>query len=494
MTSRLDNITRERLEKLSRLKEQGIDAYPNTFHRSHSNTEAVKLLEELEVAGTDLPEIIVAGRLISRRDMGKISFLDIRDGDGKIQFFCGKTNLDETSLGILEALDIGDFIGATGGLMRTRAGEPSVNVRQLHMLTKSLQPLPEKWHGLQDTEKRHRQRYIDLIANPEVRETFRTRSRIISGIRRYLDAHGFLEVETPVLQSLACGAAARPFITHHNTLQQDMYLRIALELHLKRLIVGGFDGVYEIGRIFRNEGISYKHNPEFTMLECYKAYADYRDVMILVEEMVSGIVQELTGTFKVTHGDRTLDFTPPWPRIDFRSILIEKSGIDFLAYADIDSLRQEMRMAGMEIDPKKDKGKLLDELLSTYVEPNFDQPCFLVDYPIEMSPLAKMRPDEPRIVERFEAFAGGMEIANAFSELNDPMEQERRFATQLKSPNCAPQVDDTETIDEDFLTALEYGMPPTGGLGVGIDRLVMLLTGNHSIREVILFPTLKEKE
>ncbi|MEN8614493.1 lysine--tRNA ligase [Dehalogenimonas sp. THU2] len=494
MTSRLDNITRERLEKLSRLKEQGIDAYPNTFHRSHSNIEAVKLLEESEVAGTGLPEVTVAGRLISRRDMGKISFLDIRDGGGKIQFFCGKTNLDEPSLGILEALDIGDFIGATGGLMRTRAGEPSVNVRQLHMLTKSLQPLPEKWHGLQDTEIRHRQRYIDLIANPEVKDTFRTRSRIISGIRRYLDTHDFLEVETPVLQSLACGAAARPFITHHNALQQDMYLRIALELHLKRLIVGGFDGVYEIGRIFRNEGISHKHNPEFTMLECYKAYADYRDIMVLVEEMVSGIVNELTGTFKVTHGDRTLDFTPPWPRIDFRSILFEKSGIDFLAYADIDSLRQKMRMIGMDIDPKKDKGKLLDELLSTYVEPSFDQPCFLVDYPIEMSPLAKMRPDEPRIVERFEAFAGGMEIANAFSELNDPMEQERRFATQLKNTNCAPQVDDTETIDEDFLTALEYGMPPTGGLGVGIDRLIMLLTGNHSIREVILFPTLKEKE
>ncbi len=494
MTSRLDRVTQERLDKLQRIRELGIDPYPNTFHRSHSNAQAVCLLEESEKADLGLPEVTIAGRLVSRRDMGKITFFDVRDGSAKIQLFCNKANLDDTSLGILVNLDIGDIIGATGTLMRTRAGEPSVSVLKLHILTKSLQPLPEKWHGLQDTERRHRQRYLDLIANTEVRDTFRTRAHIISGIRRYLDGHGFLEVETPVLQSLACGAAARPFITHHNALQQDMYLRIALELHLKRLIVGGFDAVYEIGRIFRNEGISHKHNPEFTMLECYQAYADYQDVMVLVEEMISGIVYELTGGFSVKNETQTLDFAPPWPRLDFREVLLEKSGIDFLAFNNLESLQHKMKEMGLQVDPAKDKGKLLDELLSTYVEPNLLQPCFLIDYPIEMSPLAKMRPGESRVVERFEAFASGMEIANAFSELNDPLEQERRFAMQLQNASCAQQTDDTETIDDDFLTALEFGMPPTGGLGIGIDRLVMLLTGNHSIREVILFPTLKEKE
>jgi lysyl-tRNA synthetase class 2 len=384
MSSRLDNITRDRLDKLARLKELGIEAYPNTFHRSHSNTEAVKLLEDSEKAGGDIPVVTVAGRLVSRRDLGKLSFFDIRDGGGKIQLFCSKANLDEKSWFTIEALDIGDFIGATGKLMRTRTSEPSVSATRLTLLTKSLQPLPEKWHGLQDTEKRHRQRYLDLIANPEVRDTFRTRAAIISGIRKYLDGRGFIEVETPVLQPAAGGAAARPFITHHNALDRDFYLRIALELHLKRLIVGGFDGVYEIGRIFRNEGISFKHNPEFTMLESYQAYADYQDVMKLVEEMVSGIVKNITGGFTVKYGENTLDFTPPWPRIDFRTELLATSGVDFLAYYDIEPLRKRMRELGIAIDPKKDKGKLLDDLLSTYVEPNLVQPCFLVDYPIEM--------------------------------------------------------------------------------------------------------------
>lgn len=494
MVSRLERVTHDRLDKLDRLVEAGVNPYPNSFHRTHSNIQAVQNLKTAEEDGNEPPIVTVAGRVVSRRDMGKLSFIDLRDGDGKIQLFCGKKNLDEISNIILNSLDIGDNIGATGSLMRTRAGEASVSVTQIQMLSKSLQPLPEKWHGLQDTEKRHRQRYLDLIANPDVKNTFRSRAKIISEIRRYLDSHGFLEVETPVLQSLACGAAARPFVTHHNALQQDMYLRIALELYLKRLIVGGFDGVYEIGRIFRNEGISLKHNPEFTMLECYKAYADYRDMMTVVEEMVSGIVYSLTGDLTVNHGDLTLRFEPPWPRIDFREALLKHSGIDFLDYPDTASLRAKMKEIGMEADEAKDKDRLIDELHSHYVEPHLVQPCFLVDYPTEMSPLAKTKPGEPRIVERFEAFAAGMEIANAFSELNDPLEQERRFSSQLEKGVCAPQVDDTETIDEDFLTALEYGMPPTGGLGVGIDRLIMLLTGHRSIREVILFPTLKDKE
>ncbi|MGI2335464.1 MAG: lysine--tRNA ligase [Dehalogenimonas sp.] len=494
MASRHERITHERQDKLCRLKEAGINPYPNSFHRTHTNTQVIQCLKSVEESGAEPPVVTVAGRVISRRDMGKLSFIDLRDGDGKIQLFCSKKNLDEKSIIILSSLDIGDTLGATGILMRTRAGEASVSVSQIQMLNKSLQPLPEKWHGLQDTEIRHRQRYLDLIANPEVKDTFRKRAHIISEIRGYLDSHGFMEVETPVLQSLACGAAARPFITHHNALQQDMYLRIALELYLKRLIVGGFDGVYEIGRIFRNEGISLKHNPEFTMLECYKAYADYQDMMTVVEEMVSNIVLSLTGGFIVEHGDSNLNFEPPWPRVDFRSALLERSGIDFLDYLDANSLRTKMKQIGLEADGTKDKGKLIDELHSHYVEPHLVQPCFLVDYPIEMSPLAKTKPGEPRIVERFEAFAGGMEIANAFSELNDPLEQEQRFSSQLQKGTCTPQIDDTETIDEDFITALEYGMPPTGGLGVGIDRLIMLLTGHRSIREVILFPTLKDKE
>jgi lysyl-tRNA synthetase, class II len=439
MTSRLDSITRERLDKLSRLKQLGIEAYPNTFRRSHSCLEAVKILEASEKAGSDAPEVTVAGRLVSRRGMGKINFLDIRDGSGKIQILCGKDHVKE-GWDILAALDIGDFIGVTGKLLRTRSGEPTVGAVKLTLLTKSLQPLPEKWHGLQDTETRYRQRYLDLISNPDVRETFRARALIISGIRRYLDSHNFLEVETPVLQPAAGGAAARPFITHHNALDRDFYLRIALELHLKRLIVGGFDGVYEIGRIFRNEGISFKHNPEFTMLECYQAYADYRDVMQTVENMVSGIVKDITGGYTVKFGENNLDFNPPWPRIDFRSELLKRSGVDFLAYDGIEPLRQKMRELGIAVDPKKDKGKLLDELLSTFVEPNLTQPCFLVDYPIEMSPLAKTRPDEPRVVERFEAFAAGMEIANAFSELNDPLEQERRFKLQILYRNTEAQL------------------------------------------------------
>lgn len=494
MTSRFDRITDDRLEKLNRLKELGIDPYPPRFQRSHTNKQAVTLLENAEQNNVKPPEVTLGGRIISRRGMGKLSFLDIRDDGGKIQLFCSKANLVESSNKIINLLDIGDIIGAKGTLIRTRTGEASVNVQTLTVLNKSLQPLPEKWHGLQDIEKRHRQRYLDLISNPELKANFRKRAQIITNIRRFLDSKGFTEVETPMLQSLACGAAARPFITHHNSLQQDMYLRIALELHLKRLIVGGFDGVYEIGRIFRNEGISHKHNPEFTMLECYQAYADYNDMMTLVETMISHIVKELTGTYTVVRNNVKLDFSPPWPRLDLKTILLEKTGVDFVKHHSSDSLKKRIKELGLDVDLSKDKGKIIDELLSHYVEPYLIQPCFLIDYPLEMSPLAKTKPEEPKIVERFEAFVDCMEIANAFSELNDPMEQERRFSKQLEQSGHVKQSDDTETMDEDFITALEYGMPPTGGLGVGIDRLVMLLTDNNSIREVILFPTLKEKE
>jgi len=435
--------------------------------------------------------VSIAGRIIANRPMGKISFLDLRDGSGKIQLCFYKERLSEQSLALFQDLDIGDIIGVSGKLFRTKSGELTVEVADFSLLAKSLQPLPEKWHGLSDVEIRYRQRYLDLIANAETKEIFRVRSQVITAIREFLNQRGFLEVETPVLQPSAGGALARPFTTHHHALDQDFYLRIAPELHLKRLLIGGFDKVYELGRIFRNEGVSTKHNPEFTMLESYEAYADYNDIMRTVEEMVSEISQRVMGGDKVRFGEETINLKPPWPRLELRQAIIEYSGLDFEDYPDTKSLRAAMQKLKIEVDPKKDRGRLIDELISSFVEPKLIQPTFLVDYPVEMSPLAKTKPDNERLVERFEAFAGGMEIANAFTELNDPLEQRERFLKQQKGRKAKAEVE--EVIDQDFLLALEYGMPPAGGLGVGIDRLVMVLTGQQSIREVILFPQLKEK-
>lgn len=494
--SLVERIAQQRLDKLDDLRKRGIDPYPARCQRSHTNAEAITLLERQEKEGTATAEVAVTGRITANRSMGKLAFISLLDGSGKIQLFINKPQLSESSAELLKDLDIGDFIGASGKVIRTRTGEPSVEVKELTLLAKSLQPLPEKWHGLRDTEKRYRQRYIDLIANPEVKEIFHKRSHVITAIRKYMDGQGFLEVETPMLQPSAGGALARPFITHHNALGCDFYLRIALELHLKRLIVGGFDRIYEIGRVFRNEGIDTKHNPEFTLLECYQAYADYNDIMRLVEEMISGVVKEVTGDYRIPFGQDMLDFTPPWPRLDLRQVVLEKSGIDYHMFPDTPSLAAEMRHRGIDFDPSRDRGRLIDHLLSTFVEPTLKNPAFLVNYPVEMSPLAKNRPGDARTVERFEAFAGCIEIANAFSELNDPLEQKRRFAGQVESRAdiCMARTEEVEVIDEDFVTALEYGMPPTGGLGVGIDRLVMLITNQQSIREVILFPALKEKE
>jgi len=492
MTSRLDRITQQRLEKLERIRARGINPYPPRYQRSHTAEQAVALLKEIE-GGTAKPdEVNVAGRIMAQRAMGKIVFLDLRDGSGKIQLLVRPDQLSEDEQELLKDIDIGDFIGVSGKVFRTRTGEPTVNVEKLTLLAKSLQPLPEKWHGLVDTEKRYRQRYLDLISNPEVRETFRMRSQVIAAVRQFLNQRGFLEVETPVLQPAAGGALARPFITHHNALDQDFYLRIALELHLKRLIVGGLDKVYEIGRVFRNEGISTMHNPEFTMLESYEAYADYNEVMEMVEQMVSQVAQQILGTDTVKYGDNTICFKPPWPRRQLREAIAEYSGIDFVQYPSADMLRLKMQEMGLEVDPKKNWAKLVDELLSTCVEPKLPQPTFLIDYPVSMSPLAKNKPGHERVVERFEAYAGGMEIANAFTELNDPIEQRKRFTEQQKERRGGED-EVVENVDEDFLLALEHGMPPTGGLGVGIDRLVMLLTNQQSIREVILFPQLKEK-
>ncbi len=493
MTSRLDRIARKRREKLDKIRARGINPYPYCYHRSHTTQQATALLKQQEESPgkAEAPVVNLAGRVMASRLMGKVSFLDIRDSSGKIQLYFRNDLLNKDVLKLLKDIDIGDIIGVSGKLFRTKSGEPTLEVENLTLLAKSLQPLPEKWHGLSDIDKRYRQRYLDLIANTEAKEIFQMRSQIITAIRQFLNQQGFIEVETPVLQPSAGGALARPFVTHHHALDQDFYLRIAPELHLKRLIIGGFDKVYELGRIFRNEGISTKHNPEFTMLESYETYADYNDVMRMVEEMVSEVSQQVLGRDKVEFGGNTINLKPPWPRLELRQAIINFSGIDFDKYPDADSLRAEMLQLKMEVDLQKDRGRLIDELISTFVEPNIIQPTFILDYPVEMSPLAKIKPDNDRLVERFEAFAGGMEIANAFTELNDPIEQRQRFLRQQKERQIEGEA--VETIDEDFLLALEYGMPPTGGLGVGIDRLVMLLTNQASIRQVILFPQLKEK-
>jgi lysyl-tRNA synthetase class 2 len=483
--TRLGHIIQQRLERLDKIRAQGIDPYPPTCHRTHTVKQAAVFFERQEKDADVLPDqVSLAGRIVASRSMGKTAFIDLRDGSVKIQVYFRGDSLGEEKYQRLKDFDIGDIIEVSGKLFRTHSGEITIDVSDFTMLCKSLQPLPEKWHGLTEVEKRYRQRYLDLISSEGVRDIFQVRTRIIAAMRKFLDERGFLEVETPVLQPTASGALAQPFATHHQALDEELYLRIALELYLKRLVIGGFDKVYEIGRVFRNEGISTKHNPEFTMMESYEAYADCQDVMHMVEEMVCYIAQEVLGQAQVEFTGTILDFSPPWQRLPLRQAIEERCGIDFESYPDADSLGERMRQAGMEVDPSKGRGRLIDELIATSVEPNLIQPTFLLDYPVEMSPLAKRKPGSGQLVERFEAFAGRMEIANAFTELNDPVEQRERFRQQQRGE---------EIPDEDFLQALEYGMPPTGGLGMGIDRLVMLLTNQQSIREVILFPQLRAK-
>jgi lysyl-tRNA synthetase class 2 len=436
--------------------------------------------------------VSVAGRLTSLRDMGKATFIDLRDGSGKLQVYLKSDVLGAGPYAALADLDIGDFVGARGTLFRTRTGEVTVEAAEYALLAKSLQPLPEKWHGLVDTETRYRQRHLDLIANDDVRRLFALRIQI-TAIRRFMDGRGFLEVETPVLLPEAGGAAAKPFVTHHNALDRDLYLRIATELYLKRLIIGGFDKVYEIGRIFRNEGISTRHNPEFTMMESYEAYADYNDVAAMVEELVAAVAQEVMGTTRVPGGDDEIDLAPPWRRITVNDALLQYAGVNLEEYRrDEAGLRAAVQAMGIEAAPEAGWAKLVDELLSARVEPQLVEPTFLMDYPAALSPLAKRKPDNPDLVERFEPFAAGLELGNAYTELNDPVDQRQRFLEQAR--RRAAGEEEVEMLDEEFLLALEHGMPPTGGLGIGIDRLVMLLTGQRSIREVILFPQLRSKE
>jgi lysyl-tRNA synthetase class 2 len=493
MPSKFDDINEQRKQKLERLRASGLDPYPHRFDQTQTTQDAVKQLETQEANKQAKPKAVsVAGRIMAVRKMGKASFIDIRDGAGKIQLLFQTANFKDTELGLFKDLDIGDIIGVKGTRLRTRTGEPTISVTKFTLLAKSLRPLPEKWHGLSDVEIRYRQRYIDLIANTEVKDIFKIRSKIITTMRQFLDRRGFIEVETPVLTPSAGGALATPFITHHNALDRDLYLRIATELHLKRLIVGGYDKVYEIGRTFRNEGIDTEHNPEFTMLESYEAYADYTDVMKMVEQMIPFIAQQVLGTAEVKYGKDTIKLAAPWRRITLRDAVKEYSGIDYVKYPSADGLREKIRSIMKDVDKQKNWAKLVDELLKTYVQPKLIKPTFVYDYPVSMSPLAKNKTGEDRVVERFQCYAGGLELGNAYSELNDPLLQRERFIEQMQERHGY----DAEkwTIDEDFLTALEYGMPPTGGLGVGIDRLVMLLTNQPSIREVILFPQLREKE
>jgi lysyl-tRNA synthetase class 2 len=495
MADREDTLLENRAAKLARIRANGLDPYPARFHRSFDTATATALFEELEQ--TDPPDeklqnVTLAGRITSIRDMGKAAFLDLQDASGVIQALLRQNNLKD-GFGLLKDLDIGDHLGVRGNLIRTRTGQVTIDAMELTVTAKVMRPLPEKWHGLKDVETRYRQRYLDLIANQnEVMPVFVLRSKIVRGIRRFLDDRGFLEVDTPILVPVAAGAHAKPFVTHHNALDQQLYLRIATELYLKRLIIGGFDKVYEIGRVFRNEGIDQDHNPEFTLLESYEAYADYNDVMEMVEQMVSTVAAEVNGSTKVSMGDQVIDFAPPWQRVSLREELEKRSGIDLESFDD-DALRQKAGEMGIDTKVLESRGRLIDKLLSTFVEPHLIQPTFVLDYPEEMSPLAKSKPGAPGYVERFEAFASGMEIANSYSELNDPKVQRERFEAQAQIQRLYEN-EDVDRQDEDFLTAMEYGMPPTGGLGIGIDRLVMLLAGQTSIRDVLLFPQMRTRQ
>ena len=500
-----NDLERIRLEKIERMRARGIEPYPTRANPTHTAQQALAAFEAAEAAASSEPiTVTLAGRLRAIRPMGKLIFAHIEDGSGRIQLFFRLNDLGEDNLRVLrEEYDLGDFIEASGTLFRTRTAEITLQVASFRMLAKAVTPLPAakdemvdgqvvRHAGLTDPETRYRQRYADLAVNPDVREVFRARAAIVRSLREFLDDRGFLEVETPVLQPIYGGAAAKPFVTHHNQLHQDLYLRISFELYLKRLLVGMLDKVYEIGRDFRNEGVSYKHNPEFTQLEFYWAYADYLKVMALTEEMIVSVCDKVLGTRTFVYDGHEIDVTPPWQRVNLRQGLIDVTGIDINQYPTDESLGEIMRQKGISAKPGQARGKLIDQLLGDYLEPTFIQPTFLYDYPRDISPLAKSMPGDPTTVERFEGFIGGMELCNAFTELNDPLDQEQRFIEM--SQDYAAEDEERHPMDEDYLRAMSYGMPPNGGFGMGIDRLTMLLTDRHTIREVLLFPHLRERE
>ena len=481
----LSEQNRIRREKLAQMQEEGKDPFQIVrYDVTHHSDEIRNNFEALE--NTD---VVIAGRMMSKRIMGKASFCNIQDRNGNMQSYVSRNDIGEEAYAAFKKYDIGDIIGIKGFVFKTKTGEISVHAKEVVLLSKSLQVLPEKFHGLKDQELRYRQRYVDLIVNPESRDTFIKRSKIITEIRRFLDSKGFLEVETPVLQTIAGGASARPFITHHNTLDIDMYCRIALELPLKRLIVGGFERVYEIGRVFRNEGISVRHNPEFTLMELYQAYTDYNGMMDITEEMFRTVAQNVLGTTTVNYGGHEIKLGEPFARITMVDAVKQYTGIDFDQVKDTEEAKAIAKERHVEFEDRHQKGDILNLFFEEFVEKNLIQPTFIIDYPVEISPLTKRKPSNPDFTERFELFIVGREYGNAYSELNDPIDQRSRFEYQEFLRENGD--DEANMIDEDFLTALEYGMPPTGGLGVGIDRFVMLLTESVSIRDVILFPTMK---
>jgi len=484
-----DPLRRVRLEKLAALRDMGIEPYPVTFSRNAEAADLDKRHADLAAGAETEEHVRIAGRIRAMRNSGM--FIDLHDASGKIQIFCHKDHLSTEQLALVRLLDIGDLIGVEGLVRRTPRGELTVNATEVTLLAKSLRPLPEKYHGLADIELRYRQRYLDLIMNPQTRETLRRRSRVVAAMRGFLSARGYLEVETPMMHPIPGGAAARPFITHHNALDIDLYLRIAPELHLKRLVVGGFDKVFEINRCFRNEGLSPRHNPEFTSLELYEAYADYTDMMSLTEQIVAHVAEASAGGLHLSYGGTQIELTPPWPRRSMAELVREHAGVDFLAIEDAAAARDAAKKLGCALQGNESWGHSLEAAFAARVEDKLLQPIHVTGFPRDISPLAKADPNDPRLVERFETYVYGWEIANAFSELNDPIDQRARFEAQMLARAAGDE--EAQPLDEDYVLALEYGLPPCGGLGIGIDRLVMLLTDSPSIRDVIAFPTLRPR-
>lgn len=475
-----------RRQKLTELQETDYNPYGQRFERTHFAQDILDNFANLEEQ-----QVVLAGRIMSSRTHGKASFADLKDSSGRVQLYVRVNEVGEEAYELFQKLDIGDILGVTGTVFRTKRGEISIKVKQFSLLSKSLRPLPEKWHGLKDVELRYRQRYVDLIVNPEVAEVFKTRSRIIQSMRNILVEKGYLEVETPMLNVIAGGATARPFVTHHNALDMDLYMRIAPELYLKRLLVGGFDKVFEIGKNFRNEGISTKHNPEYTSVEIYEAYGDMNTMMELTEEIISRIAQEVLGTTRITFQGQEIDLTPPWPRVPMLDAIRQYAGVDLAGVTDTEA-RKLAKQKGLDISDKASVANVIEEFFDVYVEPKLIQPVFITDHPVEVSPLAKRKPDNPSLTERFEPFIVTWEMANGFSELNDPIDQEQRFRKQVEQR--ASGDDEAHMMDEDYIRALQYGMPPAGGLGIGVDRLVMLLTDSPSIRDVLLFPHMRPRD
>lgn len=493
VSEELNEHMQVRRDKLADYMEKGLDPFGGKFERTHLAEELVGKYdqfskEELEDI-TD--EVTIAGRLMTKRGKGKAGFAHIQDLSGQIQLYVRKDAIGEEAYEVFKSADLGDIVGVTGAMFKTKVGELSVKAKEFQLLTKSLRPLPEKYHGLKDIEQRYRQRYLDLITNPESRDTFVARSKIIQSMREYLNGQGYLEVETPMMHSIPGGASARPFTTHHNALDIDLYMRIAIELHLKRLIVGGLEKVYEIGRVFRNEGVSTRHNPEFTMIELYEAYADYHDIMDLTENLIAHIAKEVYGKTTIQYGEYEVNLEPQWTRLHMVDAIKQETGVDFWQHVSDDEARALAKEHHVEISDAMTFGHIVNEFFEQKVEETLIQPTFIFGHPVEISPLAKKNKEDERFTDRFELFIVGREHANAFSELNDPIDQRQRFEAQVKER--AQGNDEAHYMDEDFLEALEYGMPPTGGLGIGVDRLVMLLTNSPSIRDVLLFPQMKNR-